>query len=366
MSVILDCAGMDALLQELIDRGFRPVGPTVRDGAIVYDDLAAMSDLPLGWTDEQHAGVYRLHHLHDERWFGYVVGPHSWKQFVHPPSEVIWSGSDGPAAGVLEQSDRFAFIGVRPCELAALDRLDGALLGDFADEAYRGRRQTAFIVAVNCLDPGGTCFCASMGTGPAVEGGFDISLTELIDDQRHVFVATSGSEQGEQLLAAVTTVPANATDLERERTLIARAAQRMGRRLDTSDIGELLSRNRLSDRWEEIASRCLGCANCTMVCPTCFCVDVADTLTLDGTAVRSKTWGSCFSIDFSYIHGGPIRTSPAARYRHWITHKLATWIDQFGTSGCVGCGRCITWCPAAIDITEEIAALRKEEHYAYT
>ena len=78
-------------------------------------------------------------------------------------------------------------------------------------------------------------------------------------------------------------------------------------------------------------------------------------------AERWRKWDSCFTLDFSYIHGGSVRTSAAARYRQWLSHKLATWIDQFGSSGCVGCGRCITWCPVGIDITEEVAAIRASE-----
>jgi sulfhydrogenase subunit beta (sulfur reductase) len=111
-----------------------------------------------------------------------------------------------------------------------------------------------------------------------------------------------------------------------------------------------------------VASRCLGCANCTLACPTCFCASVSDTTDLEGeTAARVRRWDSCFTLDHSYIHGGSVRASLRARYRQWLTHKLASWIDQFGVSGCVGCGRCITWCPVGIDITEEVAAIRARD-----
>jgi sulfhydrogenase subunit beta (sulfur reductase) len=136
----------------------------------------------------------------------------------------------------------------------------------------------------------------------------------------------------------------------------------MGRTLDTADIKALLYRNYEHPRWDNAAARCLTCGNCTMVCPTCFCTTVEDVTDLKGEhAERWQKWDSCFTMDFSYIHGGIIRSSPKARYRQWMTHKLATWIDQFGTSGCVGCGRCITWCPVAIDITEEVRAIRESE-----
>jgi ferredoxin len=98
-----------------------------------------------------------------------------------------------------------------------------------------------------------------------------------------------------------------------------------------------------------------------MACPTCFCTTVDDVTDLTGSqAVRSRRWDSCFSMDFSYIHGGSVRSSGASRYRQWLTHKLASWQDQFGASGCVGCGRCITWCPVGIDLTEEVEAIRQD------
>jgi formate hydrogenlyase subunit 6/NADH:ubiquinone oxidoreductase subunit I len=146
---------------------------------------------------------------------------------------------------------------------------------------------------------------------------------------------------------------------------VANAAAQMGRVMDTSDIKELLYRNYEHPRWDNVAGRCLTCANCTNVCPTCFCTTVEDVTDLTGQqAERRRRWDSCFTMDFSYIHGGSIRASTKSRYRQWMTHKLATWIDQFGTSGCVGCGRCITWCPVGIDITEEVAAIRAGEESA--
>jgi ferredoxin len=115
-----------------------------------------------------------------------------------------------------------------------------------------------------------------------------------------------------------------------------------------------------SPQWAEVGSRCLACANCTMVCPTCFCTNIVDQMDVSGKlALRTQISDSCFHLDFSYVHGGAHRVSTASRYRQWFSHKFASWFDQFGTSGCVGCGRCITWCPVGIDVTEEMAALRR-------
>jgi ferredoxin len=261
------------------------------------------------------------------------------------------------------EAPRYAFFGVRPCDVEAIAIQDKVFLGgEFVDATYRARRERALIVCVNCSEPGGTCFCASMDAGPRARRGFDLALTEIVDATRHEFVAEVGTERGGELLGRVGARRATEADRRASAAVSERAAQRMGRQLDTRGVHELLLRNGESPRWAEVARRCLACANCTMVCPTCFCTTVEDASDLAGAAAeRWRKWDSCYSTEFSYLHGGSVRTSGRARYRHWLTHKLATWHDQFGTSGCVGCGRCITWCPVGIDLTEEVEAIRSAE-----
>ncbi len=359
-------ARLDDLLGALRDDGWKLVGPRVRDGAIVYDEIASAADLPVGWTDEQAPGLYRIHKRTDAAVFGYVVGPHSWKKFLFPPSHTLWSATKTEAGIEIrpgeERPQRTAFIGVRACELAAIAVQDGVLMnGKFVDADYKARRENVLLVAVNCGQAGGTCFCVSMNTGPRARGGYDIALTEVLDGE-HRFVAESGSERGAGLLARLEAVPATTTDVAAADAAVENAVSQMGRSMDTDGIRDLLQRNYEHDRWNDVAARCLSCSNCTMVCPTCFCSTVEDVPDLSmENADRVRRWDSCFTDDFSYIHGGNMRPSVAARYRHWITHKLSTWYDQFGTSGCVGCGRCITWCPPGIDITEEVRAIRASE-----
>jgi ferredoxin len=362
---VLAPEGLAALVEALAAEGYRVVGPTVRDGAVVLDEIASADELPHGWTDEQEAATYRLRRRADDQVFGWAVGPHSWKDELYPSRVRLWRAAattDGDAPAVEEEAPPakpLALLGARSCDLYAIATQDRIFLGGkYVERDYAQRREGAFVVAVNCSTPGGTCFCASMGTGPRVERWFDLALTELTEGG-HRFLVEVGSERGRELLDTLPTLEATAEDREAALRVTDAAAERMGRRLDTDDLPGLLARNREHPRWQDVAQRCLTCGNCVLVCPTCFCSSVEDVNDLaDGSSERWRTWDTCFSIDHSYIHGGSVRRSSSARYRQWLTHKFGTWFDQFGTSGCVGCGRCITWCPVGIDVTEELAAIR--------
>jgi len=356
---------LDELFAALASRGYVCVGPTVRDGAIVYDRIERGADLPRGWTDEQAPGHYRLKKRDDAAYFGFVVGPHSWKKYLFPPERRLWqlkrAGRSFERLDEPAETPRYAFIGVRACEIAALDVQDRVFTGGpFVDPQYAAARRDAFIVAVNCTQSAATCFCVSMNTGPAARHGYDLSLTELLEPE-HGFVIRAGSEQGRDVLAGLNASPATPGHEHAEAEGIRRAA-RQSRALETVGLKALLQRHYESAQWEEVATRCLSCANCTLACPTCFCSSVEDTTDLTGDhAERWQRWDSCFNPEFSYIHGGEVRKTTASRYRQWMTHKLSTWFDQFGTSGCVGCGRCITWCPVGIDITDEARKMREAD-----
>jgi ferredoxin len=361
---VIDRAGLAALLDALRALGFTVVGPQLRSGAIVYAELGPGDELPAGLEDVQEGGSYRLRDRGDGALFAHTAGHDSLKRFLFPPSLPVWRArraADGTLA--LEPPPpppRYAFVGVRSCDLHAVAIQDRVFLGDHhVDEDYAARRSDALFVAVNCARAGGTCFCASMGTGPRVSGGHDLVLTELVDARGHRFLAEAGSDRGRELLAGLPRRDATAPERRAPAEQEQRTAAAMGRAMDTDGIRELLAANAEHPRWAEVADRCLSCGNCTMVCPTCFCSTAEDVTDLAGeVATHTREWDSCFTLGHSYVHGGSVRGSTRSRYRQWMTHKLASWIDQFGTSGCVGCGRCITWCPVAIDITEEVAAIR--------
>jgi ferredoxin len=359
----LEASDLQSLIDALLKRDYTVIAPTVQERAIVYDIIDSVNALPVGIGDEQGPGRYRLVERDDDAFFGYVVGPHAWKQHLFPPHVTLWRAQRDEDGFVIEDvpvaAPRMAFLGVRPCELAAIEVQDRVFLGtEYVDPTYAARRENAFIVAVNCGEPGELCFCASMDTGPEARSGFDLSLTEIISSTEHFFVATVGSEAGKVVLADTPAIVASHFDIESAENILSQAAQNMGRTLATDGLAETLADSYTHPRWQEVAERCLSCANCTQVCPTCFCSTVEDVTDLTGdSAERQRYWDSCFTSDFSYIHGGSIRPSGMSRYRQWLIHKLSTWQDQFGTSGCVGCGRCIAWCPVGIDLTVEAAAI---------
>ncbi|MBO3752757.1 4Fe-4S dicluster domain-containing protein [Streptosporangiaceae bacterium NEAU-GS5] len=349
--VLLDA--LDPLITALRIGGFRVVGPTVRDGVIRFAELSSAAESPTGWTDAQEPGRYRLRQ-EGELVFGYAASPDSAKRYTHPPRTTLFRWDKGPIEPEIDAPPT-ALIGLRACDLAALAVQDRVLGGS---AAYRARRAALFLVAVDCATPSAVCFCTSMGTGPKAEAGFDLALTEL--SEPHRFLARAGSERGAEILAALPHRASAPADLAAAADVTRTATARMEpRRFELDGVKEQVAAARTSPVWEEIASRCLTCANCTIVCPTCFCTTVEDGTDLsDGAAERVERWDSCFTFGFTELGGEPVRASGAARYRQWLSHKFSTWVDQFGEYGCVGCGRCVTWCPAGIDLVEELERLR--------
>ncbi len=359
----LDARHLQSLLDRISKDGYALIGPVSREGAIVFDRFTSADDLPAGLMDEVAPASYTLKKQGKGCIFDYTTPPQSIKRFLFPPSLRLFNvqlNGKGFKVDIDRGKDRFAFIGIRPCDLEAIAVQDRVFVhGEYKDIDYLKKREGLFIVAVNCIRAGGTCFCVSMGTGPEAKAGFDLAMTELIEGDNHIFLVDIGSEKGAAMMEGLPFMEAGRKEIERAEALIKEAERGMGRELDTSDLKELLYNNYDHPRWNDVADRCLSCGNCTMVCPTCFCSTIEDTTDLSGhVAERWRRWDSCFTLNHSYLHGGSVRSSVLSRYRQWMTHKLATWIDQFGTYGCVGCGRCITWCPVGIDITEEVKAIR--------
>jgi ferredoxin len=331
-SAVIDAAGLQHLVSTLIDRGYRVVGPTLADNAIVLAELNSADDLPRGWGVDVAPGQYRLRKRDDDALFGHSAGPQSWKQFLHPPRQRLWSSDDAEP----EESPRYAFIGVRACDMAAIAMLNGVLGTDsHPDEGFVGRLRRIFVVAVNCTEPGGLCFCASMGTGPAV-GPLRSGATERIDGDGRRYVVDVGTDDGAAVLAELPYREADRSEIDSARSDVAEAAHHMGRQMPGGDLRELLVQSRESPHWSEVASRCLTCGNCTMVCPTCFCTNVEDVTDLTGEhAERWMNWASCFEFDFTFVHEGSVRQSGPSRYRHVARPVRQQWLRRLWALYCL-------------------------------
>lgn len=401
---------LEALFVNLKQEGYQIVGPTLKDGAIVYQNIDSAQQLPRGWQEHQRPGSYKLESLIKTRgavtqrphtrgpFFAHRLGPEGARPWFLPPKQQLWSAKKKvstetaksvqtppsqyeifyPPERAAKLTKKTAFIGLRACDLKAISIQDRIFLEDhYAQPNYAANRKDNLIIAVNCTSHASTCFCTSMDCGPAVTSGYDLALTEVwaahakdnknnesterndlnenkTDD--HYLVAQAGSELGETLLEKLHAPTASAEEIHRAQTAIRENADSMPHR-DLTGVPAAMKHNPEHPQWETIAQQCLACGNCTLVCPTCFCTTVEDTTNLTGdTAERWLTWDSCFNEDHSYIHGGKVHGSIASRYRQWATHKLSSWHEQFDESGCVGCGRCIAWCPVGIDLRDVASA----------
>jgi NAD(P)H-flavin reductase/Pyruvate/2-oxoacid:ferredoxin oxidoreductase delta subunit len=359
-SRFLPTAELERLFEALRADGRRIVGPTTVDGAVVYDELVDATSLPWDRGTDTAAGSYRLRASATGRAFDYGLPLTAWKRFVHPPvvplTRTRREGDRVEIEAVTPAPPRLAFIGARGCELAALRIQERAMrAGPAGDADHAARAGATFIVAVECATAQSTCFCTSMGTGPEIDEGADVILSELNDG----FVVRAATDAGRAIVDTLTLRDATTDEDSSARAQVAAVRDSMPATIATEGLADRLRAAYDHPRWAQIAERCLACANCTLVCPTCFCTSVGVTSDLDGVdAGTERRWDSCFSLGFGRVAGDAnFRPKVKDRYRQWLTHKFSTWWDQFGSTGCVGCGRCIAWCPVGIDIREELAVI---------
>jgi len=348
------------LIQALRDHGYAVLGPQVRDKAIVYEHIDKPEQFPIGVSDTQAPGQYILNETPNGNWFAWANGPQALKPLVFASQERLWSAHRSDSHDIqfeqtLPDVTPTAIIGVRACDLAALKIQDQHFLEQtYQDPYYQKRRQALLLIAVNCSHPASTCFCVATGDGPEARAHYDLVLTELADG----FLVLPGSDKGQTICASLDLEPMTASQQQQQQTQLTQAIEQQKRSLPEVELQCKLLNALEHPHWDDIAKRCLACGNCTAVCPTCFCHSEHDQpATSLSSTEHVRQWDSCFNHEHSYIHGIVIRSESKTRYRQWLTHKFASWHEQYGRSGCVGCGRCISWCPVGIDVTTELAVL---------
>ncbi|MBP9708914.1 MAG: 4Fe-4S dicluster domain-containing protein [Oligoflexales bacterium] len=368
---IFDKSEFNRLVELLLQTFSKVFAPQIKDGAIVYEQLEAVDQLPRGVTDEQAAGSYKLIPSFTDMHFSYAVGPDSPKKFFFKAQQKLWAVEkkpDGrmPQLQVEHQTqENFALIGLRACDLKAIKNQDVVFSKDNQDPYYFENRSGAFLIGVNCTHPSANCFCTSFDYGPFhAEKGLDLELTELEDSDGIYYIAVAHSKSAQNLLDKFGFIAEKLPQKWKKKQAQAEKNARLSlnKSLDYQKIRKNLKKQLQSPAWDDLDQRCLSCGNCTLVCPTCFCSDVYDKTDLSGqVAEKWRVWDSCFNKDHSAIHGGVVHKTTAAKYRQWLTHKLVSWQDQFGESGCVGCGRCTTWCPVGIDLVTEAKRISESE-----
>ncbi len=356
----LSRASLSTLFEVLIQSGYQVYGPRIRDGAIQFAPLDGAASLPVGVTNDQQPGHYRLASGDSQRLFDWNHGPQGLKPLCFAPREVLWQESAEPFAfrRTLPEVTPTAVLGVRACDLAALAIQDHHFLLEMRpDPHYRERRESLLLIGVDCAHSAQTCFCASTGDGPALDGGYDIGMAELDEG----FLLWHQSDKGQAITEQLTLPLATETQLEAMLQATTQAAQQQQRYLPERQVLQHLYQRLEHGHWDQVAERCLSCGNCTAVCPTCFCYQTQHEMALTGDAAEMvRSWDSCFSPTHSDMGHFQIRNNIKHRYRQWLTHKLAGWQVQQRRIGCTGCGRCIAWCPVGIDLTREVRAVLEE------
>lgn len=366
LTYVLPYTQVQDFINCLISAHYRCIGPQVRDGAIVYDELTQCGQLPWGLREIQKPGEYQLEKIAEHKAFSWANGPQALKPLLFKPQESLWRVVRDEQGALTFESVQpkekpIAFIGARACDIEAMLIQDKVFLSKpHADPRYQHRRENLLIIAVNCSYASDNCFCVSAGTGPEVTRAYDILLTEI----DHGFIVKVGSDQGRRIIDTLYLNQASPSQCQIAKQDTQQAADMQTKRIPLDNqrgLRDVLFNQLDHPRWQEVADRCLSCGNCTQVCPTCFCHSEEEHPDLDGeSSEHQRVWDSCFSQGHSFVSGHPLRDETHKRYRQWLTHKVGSWFDQFDVSGCVGCGRCVTWCPVGIDITEELAVLSGE------
>lgn len=278
------------------------------------------------------------------------------KKFLYPYKEEILSFdlSQGSISSK-KIEEKVLLFGIHPCDVNAILQLDTFFFNDLADPYYVERRKNLAIVAINCNHPGENCFCSSFGTGPFLEKGYDLLLTDI----GKKYLLEVGSDKGKNLIYGNEFREATDDEIEMKMEMEEKAIQKFKKFIDMDNLDKIIKEKYMDAIWGEIAEKgtnvsfpCLSCGSCSLVCPTCYCYEVFDAIDISlEKGSRFRELDSCQLLEYAQVAGGNFREGRKERLRHWMMCKFG-FAGGGKSSRCVGCGRCIEACPARIDITE--------------
>ncbi len=319
------------LAKAIVSRGYRLYGPVRNGGEVTLGEVGEEPEFDFDYRN-------------------FKMSP---KEFFLPQSEVLCRFCRGELAeDAAPAPQKRVLLGLRPCDARAIWLLDKVFLEEPEDFYYKQKRENTVVISVACANPATTCFCTSVGGGPAAAEGSDILLFDLGE----AFLLEAVSERGEEFLNQFSKMTKDATkkQVAQKKKIAEEAASRM-EKLPLDGVAERLAKAFDSDLWEAPSQKCLGCGICTYFCPTCYCFDVTDE-TLRENGRRVRTWDSCMYSPFTlHASGHNPRPSQKERVRQRFMHKFSYAVDNSGQLFCVGCGRCIVNCPVNIDLREVIA-----------
>ncbi|MCP4292573.1 MAG: hypothetical protein GY780_12155 [bacterium] len=274
---------------------------------------------------------------------------HSVKKFFLPPKEELLSFNltDNSFKATEAEPMNAIFFGVHSYDLAAVHRLDYNFSEGNPERNYLTRRQGVTFVGVS-YEPDKYHFSGSVGIDPFDTAGFDVFLTKLLDG----YIVEAITNEGEGLLSGFELPP-------HEAGKPARGHFQQHIYLPQAKLSTVMEHSYDNEVWNETAEKCVGCGTCNLVCPTCYCFDVDESVDITATkGTRDRNWDGCMLRTFSEVAGGEIfREGLADRQRHRVFRKFKYLSEKTEEPWCIGCGRCTAACTADISIVNIVNRL---------
>lgn len=257
-----------------------------------------------------------------------------------------------------------AIFGIRSCDVAGIDHLDGFYLGrQFRDLYYEKRRRHLFLVNVVCTDTerdiDDSCYCLCTDTGPAAKAHFDLQLMDLGEE----FLVVAGSSRGEALFSNPMFRRGMPAHVERRHAILTEVRKRFKRTTSwfSATVRYITQGSILEKTWEEVGNRCLECGGCTYVCPACTCFTVSDRPVANGEIERVRLWDGCALSGYTRMAGGfnPRKAVHDRRNRRFFRKLAHYFIQRELSMACVGCGRCDAVCHGDVGMPSVVEAIRR-------